>query len=77
MLNRIPIKYTTDGLVITIPSASPGAAHENILRGIVAGIKGHLHDNSKTPADSQQLAHLVDFLEIALPDEKQLNKSFE
>jgi len=77
MINRIPIRYTSEGLVITIPSTSPGAAHENILRGIIAGIKGHLHDVSKTQADSQQISALVDFLEIALPDEQQLNKSFE
>ncbi len=71
------VQYTGNGVVITIPSASPGATHEHLMRGILAGIKGHLNDAERTPIDSQQIGALVELMQTAIPDEERLNKSYE
>src|SRR4051794_9379917 len=70
------VTYTTEGIVITIPSASPGATHENLLRGTLAGIRGHLHDDDKRPQDTAKLIPRVAFLERLLPSEQKQNQSF-
>lgn len=74
-MNALTVEHQPDALVITLPTSSPAALQEGLMKGITRSLKSHLNDEDKTLDDSRHVCNLLTLLEAMLPIEQQLDKA--
>lgn len=71
------VKYQKDGLVITIPTATPAATHAQLLKCITIGFRQFLLNPAELKSENEVLTCLAQVQLALLPDELDLNKALE
>jgi len=70
------IKYTQDGLVITIPCAEPAAIHAQLLRSITANIQYSSCSTDKSTFYMDEVVPIINLLKVIMPDERHLLQAY-
>lgn len=70
------VEHHADGIHIFIPTRTPAALHEVLMRGISAGVRAHLEDQHEEDTDPAYIRNLMKLLEALLPNESQLQHAY-